>query len=67
MNIPDRSKCIQGLNQYFEFTKSIIFESMSSNETEVKCSVYFGPDAIFDSPYYYIYFAGEFIFLIISY
>ena len=59
MNVPDRSKCLNNFNEITNFTKSLVFKSVNSNGTSVKCDIRFGNELKTESPVYYIYFSDE--------
>jgi hypothetical protein len=59
VNQPDRRKCLVNYNDMYDFSRSILIESVTKNETSVQCEINFGPDFKTTSPNYMIFFSAD--------
>jgi hypothetical protein len=58
-NPPNRTKCVTNFNDIAYFSKTIMFDKISKNGSQVQCEIDFGMDFKTKSPIYKIYFSGK--------
>lgn len=58
LHTPDRSKCVHNFNEMSKYSKTIMFDKVTRNSTQVKCEINFGSDLKFSSSSYIIIFSG---------
>lgn len=58
MNMPDRSKCLINFNEMSKFSKSIIIEKLTFNQSLFQCEISYGTDLKTPSPSLMVFFSG---------
>lgn len=58
MNAPDRSKCLINFNEMSRFSKSILIQNLSYNESLFQCEISYGTDLKTPSPNLMVFFSG---------
>ena len=59
LNPPERTKCLVNFNEIAYFSKTITFEKVTANSTQVQCEIRFGADFKTTSANNLIFFAGN--------
>lgn len=59
MNAPDRTKCLVNFNEMSRFSKSIIIEKLSFNQSRFQCEISYGTDLKTPSPNLIVFFSGK--------
>ena len=58
LNVPDRAQCLVNYNAMSKFSKSIIIDRLTRNESYFQCEINYGTDLKTPSAQYMVFFPG---------